>query len=91
MEPGDGLVWPVPAAGKFKLEMEGPLQTTVPEKACPRRFALCFGLPTEGCVPRSLLQSLAVVSLSFMGGEAWKPPCGASLAGLDAARTLTMT
>lgn len=70
------------------LRWKARLQTTVPEKACPRRFALCFGLPTRGVFPRSLLQSLAVVSLSFMGGEAWKPPCGAlfSLAsGLDAA------
>lgn len=63
----------------------------MPEKACPRRFALCFGLPTEGRVPGSPIQSLAVVSLSFMGGEARKPPCGASLAGLHAARKLTMT
>ena len=45
----------------------------------------------RGRVPGSPIQSLAVVSLSFMGGEARKPPCGASLAGLHAARKLTMT
>lgn len=66
------------------LRMEGLAQTTVPEKACPRGLLCALDFHGGVCSPVPPFLVSGWVSLSFMGGEAWKPPQEASLAGSDA-------